>query len=111
MTIKEEEKSPTFSLKAFLGKHALLITVALIVAFCGLIVNHVETKNNTKWANLKENHPAIRIERRNESNLLTNQYSLIKIDGKRHISVKEAADSSTSYSYELSEVQIYETIK
>ena len=88
-----------------------MIIIALIVVFCGSIAYHVDTKNNTKWANLKENHPAIRIERRNESNLLTNQYSLIKIDGKRHISVKEAADSSTSYSYELSEVQIYETVK
>ena len=110
MTIKEE-KTKSFNLSSLLRKNAIYIAFGTLFAFTGFIIHHVESNNEAKWLNLKDNHPSIRIERRGESNLLTNHYLLIKIDGKRHISVKEATDSSTSYSYELSDVQIYETVK
>jgi len=111
MTIKEEEKTKSFSIKAFLAKNAIITTVIVILSLCASLIYYVEGKNDVKWANLKENHPSIRIERRGESNLLTSTYTLIRIDGTRHVSVQDGANEGSSYSYTLSDIQIYEIIK
>ena len=111
MTIKEEEKTKSFNLTSLLRKNAIYIAFGTLFAFAGFIIHHVESNNDAKWLNLKDNHPSIRIERRGESNLLTSTYTLIRIDGTRHISVQDGTNTGSSYSYRLSDIQIYEIIK
>ena len=111
MTIKEEEKPKSFGIKAFIAKHVIITTIIIMLSLTAILVTYIEGKNDAKWANLKDNHPSIRIERRGESNLLTSTYTLIKIDGTRHISVQDGTNTGSSYSYTLSDIQIYEVIR
>lgn len=111
MTIKEEETTKPISIKKFISNHSLIISVSVIIGLCLSLVYYVENKNSVKWTKIVDNHPAIKIERRGESNLLTSNYTVVSIDGVYHVSVPSSTDEGSSYSYEIQDIKIYEVIK
>ncbi len=108
-TDEKTEKSPT--LRNFLKKHALFLSIFVILSLIAGLVSWVEDKNEQKWEIIKTEHPTLRVNRYNQSNLLTTNYTVIKIDGELHISVPDDKENGSSYSYSLSDINIYEVLK
>jgi len=109
MTIKDDEQSKPFSILIFMKENVLLSMILPSIILLVFVVYTIIDNKDQKWQKIIDNKPTLRIIRFNQSNLLTNKYTVIKVDGTLNISVPNGEGSS--YIYGIDEIEIYEIIK